>query len=254
MLTLDQIRIHGESDIQKALALLDRRQRARLLAALKEYDHPRDIPQEFWDEIQREQEEQLATAILLLLLAGDEWTTLELGQQGVRTSAANPTSYALQAARQAQRSAANVVDTLRARITRRIEDALASPIGGVGNLRATAARQAVDDVLTPARREAIATTETTGALTTGQRQAALRAAGDGAALTVDGHNVRIEMRWRTESDNRVCPRCSPLEGQPEEVWSKVFPDGPGVEAHPNCRCWLEPVVVVNDEYGFSQQL
>ena len=243
MPTLDQLRYKGEAEIQKELEKLDRRNRAKVLAALEQYGHPRNIPQEFWDEMQFEQEYQLAAVILLLLLNGDEWTTGELSRQGVEVTAANQRAYALQAARQAQQSAAATVDTLRQRITRRIEDALVSHSGGVGELKKADARAAVDDVFTPARREAIAATETTGALTQGQRQAAARVGGDGAA-SADGQAVEIEMRWRTESDDRTCSRCAPLENQPEEVWSRVFPEGPGVEAHPNCRCWLEPVVVV----------
>ena len=43
--------------------------------------------------------------------------------------------------------------------------------------------------------------------------------------------VRI---WRTANDELVCPICGPLNGQPEEVWAKDFPQGP--PAHVNCRC------------------
>jgi hypothetical protein len=43
--------------------------------------------------------------------------------------------------------------------------------------------------------------------------------------------------WFTEADGRVCPVCAPLHGEPEEVWSDVYPGGP--PGHPHCRCWLE---------------
>lgn len=45
--------------------------------------------------------------------------------------------------------------------------------------------------------------------------------------------------WFTELDERVCPICLPLHGEPREVWSYVAPLGP--PAHPNCRCWLDYV-------------
>lgn len=245
MLSLDQIRYAGEARFQRELEKLDRRTRAKVLAALEDYGHPRDIPDEFWREIQREQEELLMAAIILMMRAGDEWTEDALVSQGLSRTGYGPTAYALDAARRAQDSAAISTNTLRNRITRSVEDALASPTGGVGEMSATAARKAVDNVFTPARREAIATTETTGALTYGQRGAADRMGGDGARL--DGQRVAIELHWETEQDNRVCPRCSPLQDQPEEVWGKVFPNGPGEESHPNCRCWLNPVVVVTRE-------
>jgi HPt (histidine-containing phosphotransfer) domain-containing protein len=43
--------------------------------------------------------------------------------------------------------------------------------------------------------------------------------------------------WFTEADGRVCPVCAPLHGEPEEMWSDVYPGGP--PGHPHCRCWLE---------------
>lgn len=243
MPTLDAIRAKGEADFRAKLETLDRRHRVKLLAALEQYGHPQFIPDEIWAEIRREQEDELLAAYIILMASGDEWTADELARQGVSVSAASDGAYGMKAARQAQRAATAVVDTLKDRITRRVEDSLASPTGGVGQAQTGELRQAIDDVLNDARRERIAATETTGALTTGQRGAAERIGGDGARL-VDGQTVEIEMRWVTEGDSLVCPRCAPLDGQPESVWSLVFPNGPGEEAHENCRCWLDPIVVV----------
>lgn len=39
--------------------------------------------------------------------------------------------------------------------------------------------------------------------------------------------------WRTADDERVCGRCSPLDGK---VFAK---DEIPVKPHPNCRCWVE---------------
>ena len=56
-------------------------------------------------------------------------------------------------------------------------------------------------------------------------------------------DVRVEKRWWTNRDDRVCPICAPLHGAIVEV-----DDGFGVEpgevglltppAHPGCRCWI----------------
>jgi hypothetical protein len=241
---LDDIRYAAEAEFKRELQKLDRRNRAKLMAALERYGHPRDIPQAIWDEIQREYEEAAVAIMLIAMLSGDEWTTDQLERQGLPVSAASERDYALTAARQAQISAAQTTNTLRNRLIRKVEDELASiEKGGLGALSGRGAERVFGDVLTDSRWENIATSETTGALTTGQRGAGRRMGGDGAA-TADGQRVEVEMRWRTENDNRVCPRCAPLEGTNESVWGLVFPDGPGEQSHTNCRCWLEPVVVV----------
>ena len=67
-------------------------------------------------------------------------------------------------------------------------------------------------------------------------------------------------RWRTANDERVCPYCGPLEGLvtglenyfgvPEDRLTPELRDmswGGMIEVtappmHPNCRCWLTPVV------------
>ena len=48
----------------------------------------------------------------------------------------------------------------------------------------------------------------------------------------------FELIWKTRRDGGVCKICSPLHNQPEEVWSKEFPLGPG-SPHVRCRCYLE---------------
>ena len=57
-------------------------------------------------------------------------------------------------------------------------------------------------------------------------------------------------RWNTAHDERVCPICAPLHGKTVELdggkWRvKVGGQWKEIEAppaHPNCRCWLTPVV------------
>ena len=242
MPTLDDLRTQGEAELEQILTKLDRRHRARVQAAIEQYGRVQDIPESFWKELQFEIENEQVAAIMLLILAGDEWTTDSLERQGVqRVGRADQRGAALDAARQVQRTAAQTVDTLRGRLERKIEDAKASGPGDVGELTEEGIEEALDDVFTDERRQTIATDETTIALTKGQRAAGAR--GDGAS-TEAGQQVTIELIWSTELDRIVCPRCSPLEGTNEEVWGKVFPDGPGPEAHPNCRCSLLPRIIV----------
>lgn len=78
------------------------------------------------------------------------------------------------------------------------------------------------------RAEGIAVTETTGAVSEGEIAEARRMERE--------LGVKIVAEWVTERDARVCPICTPLDGQPEEDWREQFPSGP--PAHPRCRCYL----------------
>lgn len=51
--------------------------------------------------------------------------------------------------------------------------------------------------------------------------------------------VKMQRRWNTANDERVCPVCFPLHRQLENVWRNEFPDGP--PGHSRCRCWLSLV-------------
>lgn len=249
--TLDAIRNAGETDLERRLENLDRRHRALLRTEIERAGRVQDVPQAVWDQIQRDIEEETTAAIMLLILAADEWTTDEIAGLDVTTTTRTrrqDATYSLAAARHTMGTAAATTETLRDRLARKIEDAKATGPGDVGTLTGEGIEAALDDVMTDARRKGIATDMTTSSLSLGQRGAKVRTAGDdGATEDGDGQKVTIGLRWNTEQDNRVCPRCSPLEGTTEEVWGLIFPDGPGPDAHPNCRCSLSPVAVVTAE-------
>lgn len=245
MATLDQLRTAGERDLEKQLAKLDKRHRAAVKAAIDYYGRVQDIPEAFWLEMEFEIEQEQTAAIALLILAADEWTSGEIERQGVAAGEQDRRAAARSARDQARTTAGLTVDTLRKRLARRVEDARASGPGDVGELTSSGIDQALDDVFTGSRRAGIATDSTTIAFSTGQRAAATRAGRDGITNEA-GQRVSLELIWRTERDNLVCARCSPLEGTPESVWGQVFPDGPGPAAHPNCRCDLQPQVIVEE--------
>lgn len=246
MTDLDEIRRNGEEEIAAILAKLDERHQRLLRDALRRYGSVENIPLSVWGQIQEETESELATVALYLMLLGGGYTNWELQNQGGRTSQPNLGRMGLLAARQATNAAANSGASLMKRITYALEQArLDQNLGNVGDLTQEGIDKALQDALDEARRKQMAIDQTTEAITTGQREAA-----GGAGTTNDaGQRVTVEMRWQTEGDNRVCPRCSPLHETPEEVWSKVFYDGPGVSAHPNCRCFLRAVVVVEEAKG-----
>ncbi len=243
MTDIDAIRNQGEEEIAAILASLDERHKVILRDALRSYGSVENIPLEVWGKIQEDTEEEAATVLLLLMLGGAGYTAAEIESQGGRSKRPDLARMSLLAARQASNAASTAGVSLQKRITRELEQArLDQTLGDVGELTQEGIDKALEKALDEARRKALATDQTTEALTTGQREAA----GGAGTTNAAGQRVTVEMRWQTERDNRVCPRCGPLHEQPEEVWSLVYPNGPGVAAHPNCRCWLRAVVVVEE--------
>jgi SPP1 gp7 family putative phage head morphogenesis protein len=61
------------------------------------------------------------------------------------------------------------------------------------------------------------------------------------AAGVEG--VAVEAEWQTAQDNRVCPRCSKLEGHvfALDVIERLLP------LHPNCRCVAIPKLNIEGE-------
>lgn len=244
MTDLDDIRRDGEEEIAAVMAKLDERHRELLRDALNRYGSVENIPPSVWSTIREETEDELAAIILLLMMGGIGYTNMELGFQGMQprpTTSAGLGGLGLLAARQAQAAAAASVESIQRRLVDGLTKArLDLELGNVGDLTQEGIDKALQDALDEARRKGMAIDQTTEAITKGQREAA----GGAGTTNAAGQRVTVEMRWQTERDSKVCPRCSPLHETPEEVWSKVFYDGPGIAAHHHCRCWLRAVVVV----------
>jgi SPP1 gp7 family putative phage head morphogenesis protein len=58
----------------------------------------------------------------------------------------------------------------------------------------------------------------------------------GNATAWEASNVVTAMEWRTAQDDLVCPICGPLSDTEIPFGGELPP------AHPNCRCWIVPVV------------
>lgn len=70
------------------------------------------------------------------------------------------------------------------------------------------------------------------------------ATGNAAAWEASG--VVRAVTWRTTNDALVCPICGPLAD------TEVDFDGELPPAHPNCRCWISPVVKGPEELGTAE--
>lgn len=243
---IERLRQSGEAKLERILQDSDEEARKILRDTLNQHGSLEAVPESVWQKIRDHyaDNDALAAAILLLWVSADQAMTSDIEKLGIGVRNRLPMSgYALSAARQTQ-SLAGTVDTLRDRLRRKIQDAQLEGPGGVGELTAGGIEQALDSVFTDARRRQLATDQTTGAISGGQIGARDRHVGDdGSALTTGGVRMTVALIWETEGDELVCPRCAPLNGQPEEVWSSVFPDGPGDDAHSNCRCRLRVMLV-----------
>jgi hypothetical protein len=51
--------------------------------------------------------------------------------------------------------------------------------------------------------------------------------------------------WHTVEDERVCPKCRPLNGNPRSEWTWLASDGPPL--HPRCRCYIDHKLVTPSE-------
>jgi len=249
MPTLADIRIRGEADVQKRLEQLDERHRAMVRAAIKQYGRVEHIPEAVWQEIERDMDRELTAALVLLLIAADDWSMGRLDDQGVRTPALDdPTElrYAALAARRAIAMSSSAATALGNRLERKTSDSRLTGPGEVGDLTEQGIDEVLAEVFSDSRRAGIATDATTRGISDGQIGARDRAVGGDGAATEDGQPMTISLIWRTHperSKTGPCPKCTPLNGQPEKVWSQVFPEGPGDEAHPNCVCTLDLVAV-----------
>lgn len=84
-----------------------------------------------------------------------------------------------------------------------------------------------DRLFDPSRAETVAITETTTAISLGERDVVDR---------MKELGVEIDALWITKQDERVCPVCGPLHNQSMSQWENDFPVGP--PAHPRCRCFM----------------
>jgi len=115
-----------------------------------------------------------------------------------------------------------IMDTTRGLISEAIAQFVETPGMTIGD---------VEELLSSAfgrtRAEMISVTEITRAYSRGSAiyQKLLR-----------NYGLEMERVWQTCADERVCPICAPLNGQPERVWGDVYTDGP--PSHVRCRCWV----------------
>ncbi|MFQ5610067.1 MAG: phage minor head protein, partial [Woeseiaceae bacterium] len=216
----------GEAKLSRVLTRLSTKHRKRLRAAIAQYGTIRAIPREFWDQMQAEINEESATALLLIMIAAHQSTQNRLR---FRVSGGNVEGIAAGVTKpQAAQLARQMLDNTRDRLLQLEAKLRLDPQIDEKKFRDELAKS-VAVVISDERAGGAAVTETTRAISSGQRLG-----GDDYAARYP--EVVLTERWLTERDERVCPICAPLHGKKSDVWAAQFPSGP--PAHPNCRCEL----------------
>lgn len=124
---------------------------------------------------------------------------------------------------EAQRFAAQAIDTSRTQVSQVVADW----IGSGGDMADLIER--VSRVWSGPRADVAAVTEVTR----------IYAQGNATAWRESG--VVNALTWKTAEDDAVCPICGPLAD------TELPFDGELPPAHPNCRCWVVPVVKKPEE-------
>lgn len=229
MPTIDEARTKGEKAILLLLSDLDAQHAEILRSALRTYGRVDLIPESVWNRLKQTtgDDPQLAKKVALLMLGADSITIAELQQQADVGIAPGDLGGYARHADELVSGLSDTVDTIRDRLKTAERNSRISGPGELGEFTPDGIDKAISDVLDETRRATIATDLATQAISKGQMGAGTRA----------GQVVDVELVWVIE-DNTACPICLSVNGTTEDVWGLIFPDGPGPEAHPNCRCRL----------------
>jgi SPP1 gp7 family putative phage head morphogenesis protein len=162
---------------------------------------------------------------------------LSAGKVGFSQTVANEQAAAW--ARQYAATLANQVNATSQRLAlEAVADWTARPGATIGELTEETRKKLVEAIeagmkVNASRASSIAVTEVTRAYAEGNR----------IAYTQDGVK---QWRWRTNRDDLTCSICGPLNGTVKRIGENFgeFNKRPFTQppAHPNCRCWVTPVV------------
>lgn len=240
-----------EADFALKLSRLTTKQRKEFELLLGDPPDPANVPQEFWDRVQQELDDNMT--ILLLLIASASYTqhggalvqpsapTFDqaLAKLLGKESQPEPPSPLVQWARDISgKTAAGFVD--------RSKDMLATAgdewAQAIADGEDISGRDIIDKALQifgPERAARIAVNETTRA----QHQGSEYAIATTVGLSEDDLWINRPLLSRTGP----CPVCEPLHMTPRSYWGRFFPQGPPTP-HVGCVCYVqfanEPAEVV----------
>ena len=237
-------RYQREQIIAHALAALYGQQRARLIQYLGQVPSIDAIPEWEWKRIEHETNEALRAELLLVYL-------LAATNLRINPAVLPQQQIARKGLEFADRRAASIASQMTANTRASVQEILLrhAPVPDWRHVAIDhqgAFHRELIDVFGPRRATAAAITETTGAITTAERES-IQAAGENTGEGAE--HVERTLIWRI-LDNSACIHCKPLNRRRMDEWEnftsgyyleQIIANG-GPPAHPNCRCYTEFVI------------
>lgn len=234
---IEQHRTDSEQGLQQLLKKLNAKWKKRVFEAIEQYGSVQAIPQEFWEAMKQDSDEEAAAVILALLMGVYGVTVTKLGKSAGQKATIDPGFMRQQVAPVAAELGRTVADDYVDGIRDRMQGAIDQRAQELNELPAKQAaaevRQSVLDAMSDDQAERVSVTNTTRGVSAAQTS--------GSKDAANALGIAIDQKWVTERDGKVCPKCSPLNGRPSIEWVDQYPSGP--PAHPRCRCKLEPYIV-----------
>lgn len=224
-----------ERQFEERMAALNKRQRAELLRLLGTPPDPANVPESFWQQAEREMEEELLAVLLLIVAtsAVQHGGTLDQARTIGRRYA---DGRAKEVSRSFWRTTKDRLQTAGERWRQERERARKDAPAGTPVSNIPPQQQVAADlgrILGDDRATGLAVSETTSAASAG-----------GESIAAELGTASEEDTWFTARDQRVCPICAPLHSTRRSNWTRFFPSGP--PAHPWCRCWIEYATVPSE--------
>jgi hypothetical protein len=200
-----------ERNARREMGLVSDRHLAELERLLGSPPDPSNVPQAFWERVEREHQRTLSSILLLAFMGGSD-------DEDAGGIAGTWSDW------QAASTSARYVATSQARLER-LATGWDDPLPGE-------LRNGLSGIFGPDRDATVVGTEVTRGLGAGTVA---------AAKASDAYQEgRVRLIWRLGQREQHCPVCRRLNGTDETVW------GLEVEAppiHPNCGCWIDVVTV-----------
>lgn len=253
-------------DERKKIEALNKKQAAEFRRLLGDPPDPGNVPQSFWDDVQRQTEQELAGLLLLLFLTSfnghSAWPDYAPPDAEDRENPPGEYEKKLESTRDkiskqwtsarakevskgiVQRSK-DMTDTVKDDWRKRIKAGKEIPEEEVDAL--------TDRIFGPNRIDAIVQTEGNTAVVEGG-QAGTAAASKQVGYKLEAYWAHSGRRPRVHCNAAInpCPICSPMEGLPESQWGNKRPG----YCHPNCDCYivyrtLSGAVIGSGQPGFT---
>jgi len=218
-----------EEEFARAMSRMMASQRQELIRLLGNPPDMRRVPDEFWQRVQQQAEDELSAILIVIMM---QQARITLGMipdkptldRDVAIRRIDTTARVIADHRSSQ-MAESYVETSRQQLEQ-AQQRWDAAIDAGEEISDADIHDTATNIFGPTRSENIAITETTNAASQGGEITVRATVGESDNDT-----------WFTEADGRVCPFCAPLHQASRTRWERFYPDGP--PAHPRCRCWIQ---------------